>query len=210
MAKNRPNLTPDAKKTAERVKSRDGAENAPDARYGGNTAIPDTPPPPVPLHTPEMQDAELRELLGGRPTGGTITAGVLMALWLERNPYIAGGIPTPEADAALLRATRRDTIGGALAALDTALRPLCIIRRPDGARLPQCYDGYGPEWLADIVATAARALPSLEWSDAVWRLPLCTLGHLAGAAVRAAGGRTERPMDTTAADDWLLRANGLR
>lgn len=173
-----------------------------------NLASLGTPPPPVPLHTPEMQDAELREMLGGT-AGEAVTLGSLMALWLARSPYLCGGVPTAEDEASLLRLTRRKSIQDAVGALDTALRPLSIIKSDNGSRRPPCYDGYGPEWLADIVAAACRAMPSLTWSDAVWRTPLCTLGHLAGAAHRAAGGCTERPFDTTEADAWLLRVNGI-
>ena len=206
---------PETRQARENAPGRDfvraAAKTPAEASCGRNPGISgDAPPPSMPLHTPEMQDAELREMLGGTLSGGAITAGQLMALWLERSPYLVGGVPTPDADAALLRLTRCASIPEAVAALDTALRPLCIIRTPSGSRTPPCYDGYGPEWLADLVAAAARALPSLTWSDAMWRTPLCLLGHLAGAAVRAVGGRTERPLDTTAADDWLLRANGLK
>ena len=206
-----PKIAPARENEPEQAKSRADAKNAPGANYGPSAPPDDdAPPPAVPMHSPEMQDAELREMLGGSLAGGAITAGVLMALWLERSPYLVGGVPTPDADAALLRLTRRSSIPEALAALDTALRPLGIIRQPSGRTLPRCYDGYGPEWLADLVSAAARALPSLTWADAMWRTPLCLLGHLAGAAVRAVGGRTERPLDTTAADDWLLRANGMK
>jgi hypothetical protein len=60
------------------------------------------------------------------------------------------------------------------------------------------------------VAAACRAVPSITYHDAVWSMPLCTLGHLAAAAHRANGGRTERPLDTSAADKWLLEANGIK
>lgn len=202
-----------------REKQPSGRENKPEGAIArdaaetsaGRAAGVELPPPPemVPAHTPEMQDAELREMLCSSAES-SVTAGALMLLWLGRNPYVCGGTPTPEDDGRLLAATRRRSVPDALEAIDTAIRPLAIIKASDGAHRVPCYTGYCPEWLADLVAAACRAVPSITYHDAVWSMPLCTLGHLAAAAHRASGGRTERPLDTSAADRWLLEANGIK
>ena len=52
----------------------------------------------------------------------------------------------------------------------------------------------GPEWLADLYAAVSRAAPGIPWREFL-DMPLAAATHLAAAAHRANGGRTERPVD---------------
>lgn len=67
-----------------------------------------------------------------------------------------------------------------------------------------------PEWLADVVCGAARALPSITWDDALWKMPMVRLLHIRLSGYRSAGGITARPDDKSEALAALLESNKLR
>ncbi len=57
----------------------------------------------------------------------------------------------------------------------------------------------GPEWMADLMASAANACPALTPDAMLHGTPLVLLIHLAAAAHRKNGGTTRRPSDDAAA-----------
>lgn len=137
-------------------------------------------------------------------SGGALTAGGLFRMWLAGNPYVCGGTPDESDAGQLLAECHAASVAEAMSAVSASLRALeCI--SADSPR-PAAYDGFGPEWLADIVAGACRACP-MGWREAVEEVPLAALTHLALATCRASGVRTGRPMDYSEVDRWLLAAN---
>ena len=73
-------------------------------------------------------------------------------------------------------------------------------------------DSIGPEWLADLYAAVSRAAPGIPWREFL-DMPLAVVSHLAAAAHRANGGRTERPvdwesvLDSLAVDDFSYKTD---
>ena len=147
------------------------------------------------LHSPEMIRAELEAMLERRPA---VTPRVLARLWLAGSPFVLGGTPTARAEA-----QAQEIIGRRLPAraivreIETALRALETIV-PDanaGQKLTEDdTDALGPEWLADLYTAVSRAAPGIPWREFL-NMPLAAATHLAAAAHRANGGKTERPMD---------------
>ena len=61
----------------------------------------------------------------------------------------------------------------------------------------------GPEWLADLYAAVSWAAPGIPWREFL-DMPLVAATHLAAAAHRANGGRTERPVDWESVLEQIL------
>ena len=174
-------------------------------------------------HTPEMVEDELRDFLAEfapshhcRPT-----LGQLMRLRLAHSPFIFGGKVTPQAlaDAKEILGfdeydppndddpTDAEAIAEITSAIRTALRPLEIIQpsheKRISARPSSKFDTWGPEWLADIMASVANAVPGVTPVTILWKMPACQAFHLVAAAVRKNGGCTRRPEDNDAIRDAL-------
>lgn len=156
------------------------------------------------LHSPEMIRAELSAMLERRPA---VTPRSFLRLWLANSPFVVGGQVTARSEA-----QAQDILGKRLPAqtivreIETALRALetIIPNAKDGQKLAE--DGgaaLGPEWLADLYTSVSRAAPGIPWRDFL-NMPLAAATHLAAAAHRANGGKTERPMDWDAAMAQLL------
>ena len=147
------------------------------------------------LHTPEMIRAELSAMLERRPA---VTPRRLARLWLADSPFVLGGAVTERALSAARRVLGRELPAAAIEeAVSTALRALeTIVPEPDTSRKLTRDDGdsIGPEWLADLYAAVSRAAPGIPWREFL-DMPLAAATHLAAAAHRANGGRTERPVD---------------
>jgi len=148
----------------------------------------------VELHTPAMIDAETRSMLCS--SGIVLTAGHVMALALARSPYVLGGTPTEDhirqamAIVGITDMSLPAASNAICSEIQTAFRVFEIIPSSmPGDR----KDTIGPEWFADIFAACARAMPALTWEAFLHRIPMVVVAHLAAAAHRAAGGRTQRP-----------------
>lgn len=90
-------------------------------------------------------------------------------------------------------------------AMEAALRALETIvpTAHSGRKLDREGTGsLGPEWLADLYAAVGRAAPGIPWREFL-DMPLAAATHLAAAAHRANGGKTERPMDWSVALEKL-------
>ena len=147
------------------------------------------------LHTPEMIRAELSAMLERRPA---ITPRRLARLWLANSPFVLGGPVTERALSAARGILGRELPAAAIEeAVSTALRALETIVPEPGASQKltrDADDSIGPEWLADLYAAVSRAAPGIPWREFL-DMPLAAASHLAAAAHRANGGRTERPVD---------------
>ena len=138
-------------------------------------------------------EAELRICLD---SGAKLTLGRLLQLKLKQSPFLDGGRLTPEALAEAI------SIMGGGEAVDVcshlteqiaAAWRVMEIYPPDGEKSKSRYDAYSPEWMCDLIALAAEALPSLTYHQALWEIPLVALLHLGAAAHRKNGGATRRP-----------------
>ena len=150
------------------------------------------------LHSREMVRAELAAMLEPQPA---VTPAALARLWLADSPFVLGGEITgrqlQEAQAIVGHPWDIRRIEAEVA---TAIRALeTIVPGASSRRLSEeGGDAFGPEWLADLYAAVARAAPGIAWREFL-AMPMAAAAHLACAAHRAAGGRTERPMDWQAA-----------
>ena len=161
-----------------------------------------------------MVERELRDFLASLPTATSCapTLGHLIRLRIDKSPFIMGGNVT-EAD--IRRACKTivfnpfDDDGHPLMPLDdiaaeiresiaSAFRALEIIQPETGKRhasRKSKYADWSPEWLADIIASVATAVPGTDTYDILWGMSACQAFHLVAAAVRKNGGSTRRPED---------------
>ena len=151
------------------------------------------------LHTPEMIRAELAAMLGRHPA---VTPRSLARLWLAGSPFVMGGRVTARDEAQAQEILgKRIPAAAIVREVEAALRALETIVPNANAGVKLTTDGaddLGPEWLADLYASVSRAAPGIPWREFL-DMPLAAATHLAAAAHRANGGRTERPMDWDAA-----------
>jgi hypothetical protein len=147
---------------------------------------------------------EMRTLLGASPA---ITAGQIAALHLVDSPHLTGLPSTPEQDAQALDICPVFATAAELRmALATALRPAELFPvSGTGSGI-----GISPEWLTDIFAAVTAVYPAISWEQYLWELPFCAALHLSGARIRRSGGKTPRPEDTEAADQWLVKRYNSR
>ena len=161
--------------------------------------------PPEVIEKHSEQDKELELSLMLLPAGGTLTAGGFFRLWLDKNSFVCGTTPTPGDAEKLVRECGCQDLETALEILSASFRALeCISETAKSSG--SAYEGYSPEWLADIVSGACSVCP-MSWEDAVWKISLCTLTHLALANCRRMHLKTGRPKDWTAVDKWLIEQN---
>jgi len=155
------------------------------------------------VHTPEQIAEEVRQCLGA---SHPFCLGHVMALSLSKSPYIEGG-RVSDSDIALARSivglpekTPLQEVHAIITqAMAAAWRGLEIIQpRPQKGPASQ-MPKMGPEWMADIMAGAAEALPSLTYRQLLWEVPLAMTTHLIAAACRKNGSITKRPDNILAA-----------
>ncbi len=151
------------------------------------------------LHTPEMVADEIRICLSNR----SLTLGEFMSLRLVHSPYVYGGTVAEDdvrQAASLVRLScDRDGVDSALRQeMEAVNRVLEILPAPDPGET-QDAPALGPEWMCDLMAAAAVAVPSLTPSAMLWDVPLVLLLHLVAAACRRNSVSTRRPMDDAAA-----------
>lgn len=165
------------------------------------------------LHTDEMVKAEMRSMLGAARI--RLTLGALESLWLLDSPYIIGGEVTPEALAMAMEIVKHDDIEPLefhkllVEELEAAFRAYEIIQpddKPDTGK-HSSIEKFGPEWLADTISQASRAMPSLTYHQVLYEVPLAMVLHLVVANARYNGAITERPNDITDALRQLREHN---
>lgn len=155
------------------------------------------------LHSPDMIRAELASMLEKRPA---ITPRSFLRLWLVGSPFVKGGrITAGDEERAQAIIGKRLPALAIARAMEAALRALETIvpTAHSGRKLDREGTGsLGPEWLADLYAAVGRAAPGIPWREFL-DMPLAAATHLAAAAHRANGGKTERPMDWSVALEKL-------
>ncbi|MBR0459444.1 MAG: hypothetical protein IJJ26_09415 [Victivallales bacterium] len=167
-------------------------------------------------NTTEMIDEETRGFLGS--TAIPLSLGHLAWLHLARSPFLLGGEVTKNDIAAareILDMVDRHPLDATFATvlrteILAAFRALEIIQpsrdRPS-ARPKSQYPQWGPEWLADIMASVATTCPGASPGEILWKMPAVQAFHLVAAAVRKNGGCTRRPEDHEAIKAALDRLN---
>ena len=160
-------------------------------------------------HTGEMVAAELDAMMGaGRMK---VCLGHLMKLARMRSPYVYGGKVTERDLAIAMSLWPRDA--GRVSdpvrfhedlvwELDAAFRPLELFdkaKNKDSGGDKSDVRIFSPEWMADVMRSACRAMPSLGCREILWEVPLCLVMHLGVSEARAQGAITERPKDYKAA-----------
>ena len=78
-----------------------------------------------------------------------------------------------------------------------------IVSAPQSTGQKSDMPPFGPEWITNIMAAAADALPSLTADDILNKLPLVLIAHLAAASHRRNGGITKRPTNASKALELL-------
>lgn len=153
---------------------------------------------------------ELEQMIHGGDV--SLTLGTLMQLVLVRSPYVLGGeLSRADLDCAYRliphgRLNKRQFHDQLVKDLATAWRAYDIIspnqdNRPSGRESQ--VDLFSPEWLADTIAMACQAMPSLTYEQILWEIPLAMTLHLAVSTARRQGTITERPADIGAALEKL-------
>ncbi len=151
------------------------------------------------LHTPEMVDDEIAICLS---EGSPLTLADFMLLRNIRSPYVFGGVPTEEdirkaADILDIPESEADRfLRRQIAACNRAFD---IIQSMPEASFQSSMPQLGPEWMTDLMTSAATACPALTPDVMLHGTPLVLLIHLAAAAHRKNGGTTRRPSDDAAA-----------
>lgn len=167
-------------------------------------------------HTDSMVKAEVLAMLNEGAIN--LTLGMVARLWLIDSPYIKGGkvesedvikaaeiIPHGELDLLAFHNALID-------ALNTAWRAYEIIV-PDDENKPTKvseFDTFSPEWIADVIAGACHAMPSLTYNQILWEVPLTMILHLGVSTARSNGTLTRRPDDTVEALRQLRAINAKR
>lgn len=155
------------------------------------------------LHTDAMVRDELRAMLDiGQPF--RLTLGIIEELWLVDSPYLKGG----RVDSVALYMARaiisppqdmgdEEFHAALIDAINTAWRAYEIIV-PDPERAKgrvSSFDLFSPEWMADTMAQACQAVPSLTCHQVLWEMPFTLILHLGMSTARRNGVITERPGD---------------
>lgn len=163
-----------------------------------------------PLHTREMIDDETAICLGEMKRKFNLTLSLFLKMVARRPQFGMDGVLTDEDIA--FAAGKEDP--GYVAPL--LIRQIAAVWRAFEIIRPSRHEGaerseipeYGPEWLADILAAAADAVPSLGVREMLDDLPMVLLVHLVAAAHRKNGGITRRPDDSEAIAEKLRELNG--
>ena len=160
-------------------------------------------------HTDEMVADETRFCIGDFLP--MVTLGGFLRLCLMKSPYVFGGdVTLDDVNAACRALGSRDNANfdaDLRMEMDAIWRAFEIIVPSQHAAVTSQIPEYGPEWMADIMAAAADAVPSLTVRDMLDRLPMITLIHLVAAAHRKNGGTTRRPDDQAAVAEILRSLN---
>jgi len=160
-------------------------------------------------HTGEMVAAEIDSMLGGGRI--RLCLGHLMKLARMHSPYVYGG-QVNEMDLAMAMSLWPHDAGkepdplkfhkDLVAELDAAFRPLELfdeVKKEENGGKRSDIRPFSPEWMSDIMRSAAQAIPSLGYREILWELPLVAVMHLGVAEARANGAITCRPRDIKAA-----------
>ncbi len=164
------------------------------------------------LHSPDMIANELAYCIACiKPM---VTLDAFMQLCLEKSPYVTGGkITVADRNYALdvvrnpdkLRGRKFDAaLCGELAAISRVFE---IIVKDPKAKTASKIKSFGPEWLADFMASVADAMPSMTPDAMLHKTSMVMLVHLAAASHRKNGGATCRPIDMDDAYRQLKELN---
>ena len=161
-------------------------------------------------HTGEMIESEIDSMLGACRV--RLCLGHLMQLARMHSPYVYGGHVDEMALSMAMslwpfdEGREPDPVKfheDLVAELDAAFRPLELYDKAKNKDLEKGEKSdirpFSPEWMADIMRSAAQAIPSLGYREILWELPLVAVMHLGVAESRANGAITSRPMDYKAA-----------
>lgn len=150
------------------------------------------------IHTPEMIAEELLICIGDHKP--MVTLAGFMRLCSRNSPYVFGGVVSDQdvVDATYsvdnwfgLQGTEFDNaLRMELAAVNRAFE---IIQADEGDGRKSVIPPFGPEWMTDLMAAAADAMPTLTPNMMLHKTPMVLLVHLAAAAHRKNGGVTRRP-----------------
>lgn len=168
-------------------------------------------------HTGEMVCAEIDSMLGGGRI--RLCLGHLMQLARSHSPYVYGGKVT-EMDLAMAMSLWPHDLGkepdpirfheDLVAEMDAAFRPLELFnsrkKMERGNEERSDVRPFSPEWMSDIMRSAAQAMPSLGYREILWEVPLVAVMHLGVAEARANGEITSRPLDYKAAFEMMREA----
>lgn len=154
-------------------------------------------------HTDEMLKGEIKSML--KQSDVLLTLGSIMRLFLLDSPYLKGG-SIDESD--LVKAydvvKHKDEMPykefhfALLQEIESAWRVYEIVV-PDEEKKAKIVSEialFSPEWAADLIAGASRALPSMTYDDILFNVPFITLVHLSISSGRYNGVITRRPDDT--------------
>jgi hypothetical protein len=162
--------------------------------------------------TPEQLALETMLVTGRRKH--TVTLAGFVSLIGVNSPYITGkeifevdrrlaittlGIPKRMTD--MGEEVLDDFIRSELEAVFRAFG--IIVSAPQSTGQKSDMPPFGPEWITNIMAAAADALPSLTADDILNKLPLVLIAHLAAASHRRNGGVTRRPSNAMKALEQL-------
>ena len=163
-------------------------------------------------HTKQMIDDEVAVCLGGLKKSCKLTLSLFMKMVARRPELGMDGILTDDDIAfagSIFRMERKlDTVRETLTRqMDATWRAFEIIQSRNGTGETSEIPPFGPEWMTDILAGAAEAVPSLSVREMLDELPMALLIHLVAAAHRKNGGITRRPDDQAAIAETLRMIN---
>ena len=156
------------------------------------------------VHTPEMIDHELMLCISDMKP--MVTLANFLDLCQARSPFVFGGEITDE-DRQFAFCVVNNPFNLKGGKFDAALRmELAAISRAFEIIVPEKQAGpasqippYGPEWMTNLMAAAADAIPSLTVPVMLRKMSMVMLVHLVAASHRKNGGRTKRPTNAEAA-----------
>lgn len=153
-------------------------------------------------HTPEMIEHETKSCLGVSDL--KLTLGHVMSLHLLHSPYTEGGEIEPEHVAQAMEIIKSDIADPVefhkklVAEIESALRIYEIVvpeEKKDDKGKHSEIETLSPEWMADVVTMACKAMPSITYRQAMWEMPFAMMVHLGLAASRQYGTICKRPDD---------------
>lgn len=155
------------------------------------------------LHSEAQIMAEVQSCIKDAPL--FICLGHVMRLASVKSPYIYGGTIEPydtEVAAYIMMYDCKDLQQfheDFSKELETAFRPYGIVEgKAEETAEHSEIEVFSPEWMADLIGLASQSL-SMTYDDALWKIPMTMMAHLALATARRHGLITKRPMDVKAA-----------
>lgn len=164
-------------------------------------------------HTKQMIDDEVAVCLGGLKKSCKLTLSLFMKMVANRPELGMDGILTDDDIAfvgSVFRMERKlDTVREMLTRqMDATWRAFeIIVQAKHSSGETSEIPPFGPEWMTDILAGAAEAIPSLSVREMLDELPMALLIHLVAAAHRKNGGITRRPDDQAVIAETLRMIN---